>query len=121
MLNLRVLGFAGVACAAFAVSLFVSTPETAQARPQYAKEFAAKYTDLAEAAKKAKCAMCHPEKSKKVKNAYGKALGTAIGAKNCKDSAKIQAGLAGAESKPSEVEGKTFGDLIKAGKLPNAK
>ncbi len=89
---------------------------TAQARPDYSKAFVAKYPSL-EAAKEAKCNVCHYGDSKKNRNEYGKAVGKAIGEANCKDAAKITAGLVKAEGEKSS-SGETFGDKIKEGKLP---
>ena len=59
----------------------------ADARPGYLKAFKSKYTKVAEN-NKLTCATCHPAKSKKVRNDYGKALGKSI-AKNEKDAKKI--------------------------------
>ncbi len=87
---------------AAAIGIVLSVGAAAQARPQYNKAFAAKYPSL-EAAKEAKCGVCH----------FGKGLGEA----NQKDEAKISAALTGAESEKNAA-GQTFGELIKAGKLP---
>lgn len=91
---------------------------TAQARPLYSKTFVGKYDKVVEA-KTAKCTICHSKpKDKKQRNNYGIALGKLLGAKNQKDAAKITEGLKKAEAEKSAVEGKTFGDLLKDGKLP---
>ena len=58
---------------------------------------------------------------KKEKNNYGAAFGKALGAKNEKDGEKIKAALIKAEGEKSAVDGKTFGDLLKDGKLPASK
>jgi hypothetical protein len=93
----------------------------AQARPGYSKAFAEKYPNL-EAAKEAKCGVCHDDpKSKKTRNDYGKAFGKDLGEKNSKDNDKINAALDKVAGEPSAVAGKTYGDLIKDGKLPDSK
>jgi cytochrome c553 len=102
---------------AFAGALLFAGQNSAEARPGYLKAFMAKYDGLAAAAKKAKCGVCHPVKSKKMRNDYGAALGKLTG-KNQKDAAKIAEALGKNEKGKSATEGKTFGDLIKAGKLP---
>jgi len=94
--------------------------EQAQARPNYCKEFIGHYAEL-KAAAEAKCGICHPVMDKKERNNYGAALGKAIGAKNEKDVEKIKAAMLKVEGEKSAVEGKTFGDLIKDGKLPGSK
>lgn len=94
--------------------------DTAQARMQYCKAFIAKY-DTVKEAKATKCAICHPGKSKKERNDYGQALAKSLAAKNEKDKVKIEAALKKTEAEKSATEGKTFGDLIKDGKLPGAK
>lgn len=116
MLSLRT----AVCCFAFAGLLLIGSSDS-QARPQYGKAFPTEYPKLAEQAKEAKCGLCHPGKSKKMRNSYGMAVGAGLGMKNQKNAKMISAALKGAESKKSDVEGKTFGDLIKEGKLPNAK
>lgn len=108
--------------AAAVVMALISVTETSQrsvqARPTYAKAFVATYPGLEAAAKEAKCNVCHEGTSKKMRNAYGKALAKSLGEPNVKDEAAIVAGLKKTEGEKSAVEGKTFGDLIKDGKLP---
>lgn len=101
------------------VSMFATAPKQAEARPGYLKAFIAKY-DIAEASEK-KCGVCHGEggKNKKIQSEYGKALGKALGAKNVKGEDDIAAGL-DAAAKADAGGGKTFGDLLKDGKLPPA-
>lgn len=107
----------GVVCGvALAALLTLAATSTVEARPQYQKAFLAQYPDVTEA-KKVKCGVCHPEKSKKVRNAYGKAVGEGVGEKNQKDEAKIKEALAKAEAKKGEGD-QTFGEQLKAGKLP---
>lgn len=92
----------------------------AQARPNYCATFIGHYSAVKEAAQ-AKCGICHPGQDKKERNNYGAAFGKALGAKNEKDEAKIKEALKKAEGEKSAVEGKTFGDLLKDGKLPASK
>lgn len=94
--------------------------DTAEARPQFKKAAAAAYPDNA-AVKKAGCGACHPVKDKKKRNDYGVALGKALGKKNEKNADAIKAAFKKAEAGKSATEGKTFGDLLKAGKLPGGK
>ena len=91
----------------------------ADARPAYKSAFEKKYPKVKEN-NKITCGACHPEKSKKVKNDYGTALGKVV-SKNEKDKDKIAEALGKIESEKSSVEGKTFGDLLKDGKLPGDK
>jgi len=102
-------------------ALLVGSLVTGQvsARPQYCKEFIGHYKEVKEAAE-AKCGICHPGKEKKEKNNYGTCLSSLLG-KNEKDEAKIKEALKKAEGEKSAVEGKTFGDLLKDGKLPASK
>ena len=103
-----------VAC--FVVGLVWFVCSDAQARPLYCKTFIEQYPKV-EAAKDAKCGICHPGKEKTERNNYGQALCKTIG-ENEKDAAKVKAALTKTEAEKSAVEGKTFGDLLKDGKLP---
>lgn len=94
----------------------IASADRAQARPQYLKAFTTKYPDVKDAAK-VKCGVCHPEKSKKVKNDYGKAVGAGVGKKNQKDAEKLKEALMKAEAAKGEG-GKTFGEQLKGGSLP---
>ena len=91
----------------------------ANARPAYKSAFEKKYPKVKEN-NKITCGVCHPEKSKKVKNDYGTAMGKVV-KKNEKDKGKIAEALGKIESEKSATEGKTFGDLLKDGKLPGDK
>lgn len=116
----RLVKWSGVAVAGLvAVGLLLGQTEV-QARPPYCAAFIKHYTGVKEAAE-AKCAICHPGKEKKERNNYGNALGKLLGEKNVKDEAKIMEALKKAEGEKSAVEGKTFGDLLKDGKLPASK
>jgi hypothetical protein len=99
------------------------SPTPAFAIKQFADEFKAVYvkegTPLAAAVDTAKCNVCHAGKSKKDRNAYGEALAERLDKEtDKKDVAKIRAVLEEVAKLPSKVDGKTFGDLIAAGKLP---
>ena len=102
---------------------FVAATE-ADARPQYQKAFLSKYKKVT-AAKKAKCNVCHRKKKAgekgKPRNDYGVALQKSIPKKNCKVVAKIVAALTKTEKvkvSKDKKEKKTYGDRLKAGKLP---
>ncbi len=92
------------------------------ARPQYKKAFGEKYPDVVKKQGKTKtgCNVCHPEKSKKVRNNYGTALGKVV-KKNEKDTKKIAEALGKVEKEKSATKDKTFGDLLKEGELPGDK
>ena len=96
--------------------VIIASADRAQARPQYLKAFTTQYPNVTDA-KKVKCGVCHPEKSKKVKNAFGKAFGGGVGMKNQKDAAKLKEALMKAEAVKGEG-GKTFGEQLKGGSLP---
>lgn len=118
-MNLSMAGFLTLA-GAVALAVCLGSGSSALARPAYNKAFQAKYPDL-EAAKMAKCNVCHEGMDKKMRNDYGKAFGKTLGIKNCKDTAKIDEALDKVAGEQSAVSGKTYGDLIKEGKLPNSK
>ena len=62
-----------------------------------------------------------PSMDKKEKKNYGMAFGKGLSEKNLKDEEKIKEVLKKAEAEKSAVDGKTFGDLLKDGKLPASK
>lgn len=114
------------------------TISSAQAIPPFKKEFDAKYVDknstdatvkaFSEAAAKANCLICHAKDASgkadnKVRNAYGQALDKLLDKKtDAKDLPKIQKALddvAKEKSDPANASSKTFGELIKEGKLPS--
>lgn len=122
MLNLKTLGRVIVASAAV-FSLLLIGGEDANARPQYKKPFEKAYPDLVKkhgTNGKLSCAVCHPVKDKKKRNDYGVALTKALGKKSEKDADKIKAALKKAEAEKNK-DGKTYGELIKAGELPGGK
>lgn len=114
---------------AVVVSLTVGS---ALALPPFMKEWNAKYIEgngnkgFTEAAGTAKCTVCHEAgNDKKLKNEYGKAVGkflTKAGNNEVKgdpDKAKkyVVEGLEKAAAEKSSG-GKTYGEIIKEGKLP---
>lgn len=106
----------------FAIVLL--TGQSAFARPQYQKAMGIAYPDLVKKHGKngkLSCSVCHPAKSKKERNNYGAAFAKAVGKKSEKDAEKLKAALKKIEKEKSATEGKTFGDLIKEGKLPGTK
>ena len=107
----------GLVCAiaVLAGSLLINA-EPAHARAQYLKGFIAKYPDVKQA-KAVKCGVCHPGKDKHERNAYGQALGGILKKENVKEAETIKAALTEAEAKEGP-SGKTFGELLKDGKLP---
>ena len=114
----KLLALSGVMVLAIA---FVAATE-ADARPQYNKAFLGKYKKVT-AAKKAKCNVCHRKKKAgekgKPRNDYGTAMQKNLPAKNCKVVAKIVAALTKTEKvKVVKTKKETFGDSLKAGKLP---
>ena len=104
----------------------------ARADMSFRNEFIAKYVKpdskdpkhqaFAAACEKAKCNICHEGLSKKNRNRYGVALSKLLSREKDKDDKdKIQAALdkiAAVKSDPKDPKSPTFGELIKAGKLP---
>ena len=93
-----------------------------EARPNYKKTFDATYPDVVKNAEggKTNCLVCHEGDDKKKRNNYGEALSKNI-TKMEKDEAKVKEALTKTEKEKSAIEGKTFGDLLKEGKLPASK
>lgn len=114
----RVLRYLVLPALAGAVWLSLPAPH-ADARPQYFEQFKKTYKPLAEAASEKKCSVCHGMGKKTERNPYGLAIAGVLGeSKNVKDDAAVEKALRAAEKKDSSVKGKTFGDLIKEGSLP---
>jgi hypothetical protein len=117
-----------VVLAAMAAGLAVSfvggfLSNTASARPQYKVEFDKKYMTEGSAIHKAlegksNCNICHQGKNRKNRNAFGTAISKVIGGMNVKDTPKIVEAITKVEKEKPEGGDKTFGDLIKEGKLP---
>ena len=116
----------------FAQAAVWSAPDSAQAIVQFQREFTKKYVkkgsddskekEFESAVRKAKCNVCHKGKKKKDLNVYGEALGELLDKKKDKaDKEKIISALVKAakmKSDPKDDSSKTFGELIKDGKLP---
>lgn len=111
------------------VSCGLSRP--AHAIKQFSDEFMKLYdvdkssedkSELAEKVLKAKCYTCHQGKKKKNRNRYGAELAKLLDKKkDKKDAEKIVAALKKVEEMNIDAKddkSPTFGDLIKAGKLP---
>ena len=62
------------------------------------------------------CNACHG-KSKKKRNEYADAMMKHLDGKNVKDNDKIVEALKATEPE-GDVDGKTYGDILKAGELP---
>ena len=110
-----------LAAALFAGLLFAPAPQQADARPKHLAIFAKHYAETLpkDVVDKTKCNVCHEptQKSKKFRNAYGLELSKIL-TENEKDEAKVLEALDKVAKEKSCVEKKTYGDLIKDGKLP---
>lgn len=113
VLTIRTVAVLGVALMGLVLS---GSRNQTEARPAYLKQFVTQYDALAEQARQTKCNVCHFSTSKKNRNDYGRALMKHVG-KNQRDFDKIGAAL-GIVEKEKKNGTTTFGDLIKAGKLP---
>lgn len=114
-----------------ALSLLWLMGSLAVAMKPFHDEFVAKYVKpdstekkekaFAEAAQAAKCNICHQGKTKTVRNIYGRALGRFLSEDDAESKEKVRAALdkaAQVKINPDDPRSPTFGDLIKAGKLP---
>lgn len=119
MLNLKSVGRVAIAGVCL-VAIAVATSNKAEARKEYMDGFKAQYADLAKK-EKITCSACHPTSKKAERNNYGTALAKALDATKVKDKELIKKAIIKIEEKDSAEEGKTFGDLIKDGKLPGTK
>ena len=97
----------------------------ASAVPNFKKAFDEAYapagSPLAKASETAKCNICHVGEKKKEKNEYGNALGQLIKKADKDAKEKIMKALKDVEDKhsnPKDPKSPTFGENIKAGKLP---
>jgi hypothetical protein len=108
-----------VVCGFAVFGLLLVAADTVEARPPYLETFQKQYPNVMEASKQ-KCNVCHFGKSKKNGNNYGESVGVALGAKNIPkaEQQKVIDAMKKVEAEKSAVEGKTYGDLIKDGKLP---
>jgi hypothetical protein len=126
-------------CVAFCVALVASVcwiqVRSADAYLTFSKAFLKKYagdksTDAqksiaTEFARVKKCGVCHDPRpgddgkpSKKNRNPYGQALAKFLTEKDKKDTEKALEMLGKIEEQKSEGATETFGELLKAGKLP---
>lgn len=109
----------------------VGMTQPAQAIKPFAKEFMKHYkvdkeskekTDFAKAALEAKCYVCHQGKKKKHRNRYGAELSKLLDKKkDKKDKKKIIEAIekvAKMHIDAKDEKSPTYGELIKAGKLP---
>lgn len=110
----------------FALAVLVSN---AAARPDYKKASDMKFEEspIAEKVKEAKCNLCHFGKTKKNRNDYGIALSKHINKETYtemkSDKPALIKKVGEALDKLDEEknpEGETYGDRIKAGKLPGS-
>lgn len=111
----------GMMVAGCVAGLAMGFSGTVEARPNYKKAFDTAYEKVAKE-NKTNCNVCHKEGTddKKLRNNYGEALTKNIKAKET-DEAKIKEAFTKTEKEKSAIEGKTFGDLLKDGKLPASK
>jgi mono/diheme cytochrome c family protein len=112
---------------AIVVTVIAFNPRTATARKAFKAEFDAMYVTpaaapgFAKAVEAANCNICHAGDKKKDRNAYGQALAKLLSKDDVKNVPKIKASLESVEKEPSDPANpasQTFGELIKAGKLP---
>lgn len=113
--SLTVLFFVGM------LSLSQHADARAQHKREWDKTYMQKGSPMEKAIGKSSCNICHEgKKSKKNRNAYGKAISELID-KDEKNAAKVQKAFSEVEGKhsvPDDEKSPTFGDLIKEGKLP---
>ena len=108
----------------------IAHPKTSEAFPQFKTGFAKKYTKkgtaYGDAVKKAGCKVCHFGKKKADRNDYGAAIAKIVDGKKWKAAYKADKAKAMKEfeavldkvAKMKGAQGKTYGELIKAEKLP---
>lgn len=109
----------GLVATGVLAGLMAVNVDRVHARPNYKKIFDAQYEKVAKE-NKTTCNVCHDGDDKKKRNNYGEALTKNI-SKNEKDEAKVKEALTKTEKEKSAVKDKTFGDLLKDGKLPASK
>lgn len=94
-------------------------PSIATARPKHMAIFSELYREHYPRDLRAmECTICHRGNKKTELWKYGETLSEALGAKNVLNPVAIQRALREVESKPSAIRGMTYGDLIRAGRLP---
>ena len=121
-----------VCCGLFACVVALAATSSAYATPVFKKAFDEQYgknETIKKASEEAKCNVCHFGNSKKNKNDYGKALSELLKKDNYKEDrvkAEPEAVKKELEEAFKKVEaakskgGDTFGDRLKAGKLPGS-
>lgn len=114
LMNVKTALLFGLAVAG--LSLFCSESKV-EARPNFKNIWADTYPDSKMLIAK-KCGVCHPGKTKKEKNDYAEAVFKGLGKRKQTDKEVIVKALKAAEAMPSPVEGKTYGDFIKADEIP---
>ncbi|MCH2203478.1 MAG: hypothetical protein MK102_16045 [Fuerstiella sp.] len=122
MLNLATFGRT-MSAGALLIAFLILSSNQAVARPPYKELYQKVYPELAKAGGvNISCSVCHPFKNKKILNNYGAALKKELGVTNppkwVKDKNIVTAALKKLENHKSHVEGRTFGNLIRAGNLP---
>jgi hypothetical protein len=118
-------------CVLLGIIAVVAGKESALALPPFNKEWTAKYVEgnsnakFVEAVGTAKCNVCHMGASKKDKNAYGKAVSKYLTKAKYNEIKEDEAAgrkyiLDGLQKTEGEkaANGKTFGEMLKAGQLP---
>ena len=115
----------GIVVAGCVAGLVVGFGARVEARPNYKGLFEKQYPEVVKKEGKdgkLTCVVCHEGDDKKKRNNYGEALISAGKiAKMEKDEAKIKEAFTKTEPEKSAVKDKTFGDLLKEGKLPASK
>lgn len=105
--------------AAMAIGMLSAGAEKIHARPHYSEAFRKAYEkEFSGNTAAADCTVCHFGPVKRSRNDYGMAVTKALKVRNERDAAEVRKALEEAAKQPSAVKGKTFGDLIKEGKLP---
>ena len=132
---MKKIGALLITCFVVAVALSMVRVDTAQARSTYAKAFKAKYigeeetdaqkTLAAEVTRVKTCNVCHDPRpgesgkpDKKNRNPYGQTLAKLLSEKDQKDQDKATKMLAKIEAEKVKDAKKTFGELLKSGKVP---
>jgi len=109
-------------CFAASVTLLLGRP--ALARPRYLGVFVSTYEQnyVASAVSVQTCSICHDRTSgnRLSSNNYAAAMAAVAGASNDRgeNDESIRRVLEEVESRPSAIDGLTFGDLIRVGRLP---
>ena len=109
-------------CAAV-LAFYASLPgSVVQGRPTYLKVFKTSYEqEYRNSPETISCTVCHVGEKKQNRNNYGDAIANTTESKNEKDAVKLEKTLREVEKLPSAIPGKTFGDLIREGRLPGSK